>query len=268
MVASHEPPVLAAHDLTVQYGGIAALHAVSMSVRHRTIHALIGPNGAGKTTFFNAITGMATLASGSILLHGEPIGHLPVHEIARRGLARTFQNLASFGDLTVEEHLLLGRHVQTKAGWLASGLGHSKVRSEARRQKEFVREMAERLSLGEFIHTHASRLAYGDRKRVELGRALCAEPSLLLLDEPVAGMNPAEVESMITAIGTLTRDLDLTVILVEHDMGMVARLADYISVLDFGKLIAEGPPSEVQNNPVVVEAYVGKQGRQLFETRS
>lgn len=257
-------PALSFQGLSVRFGGVRALDDICFDVLPRTIHAVIGPNGAGKTTFFNVISGLVTPSAGEVHLHGRRIDGHSAEKIAAARLARTFQNLAVFGDLTVRQNLLLGRHLQARAGWLACGLRLPRAVREDRAQNAYAERIAELTGVADLLEAPASAISYGDRKRVEIGRALCMEPSVLLLDEPVAGMNSTETQQMSTLIESICADFELTILLVEHDMGMVMSLADTVTVLDFGKLVTTGPPTEVQTDQRVIEAYLGTAGAKTF----
>ena len=243
--------------VSVRFGAVRALSDVSFRVEPGEVHALIGPNGAGKSTMFNVLSGVYQVTSGQVRYGDTVLTSLRPHRIAKLGIARAFQNIALSGTQTVAENLMLGRHSLTKAGFLASGLRLPLATREARRHRERVREIAEFLDLGDKLETPVGVLSYGDQKRVEVARALCTEPDVLLLDEPVAGMNADETHKMAGIVLEIRHALGITVVLVEHDMGMVMSIADRVTVLDFGRLIADGTPGEVQRNDDVIRAYLG-----------
>ncbi|WP_326756567.1 ABC transporter ATP-binding protein [Streptomyces hirsutus] len=250
------PPVLDVRDVTVRFAGLVALDAVSLTVEPGTVHAIIGPNGAGKSTCFNVLSGLCRPAAGTVTLGGTELTRLAPHRIAALGVARTFQNIVTTHG-TVADNLMLGRHALTRAGFAATALRLPGAVREQRRHLARAREIAELTGLGAHFDSPVALLSYGDRKRVELARALCLEPRVLLLDEPVAGMNAAERARTAEVVGELRTELGLSIVLVEHDMGLVMRLADDVTVLDFGRSIAHGTPDEVRRDPEVLRAYLG-----------
>ena len=256
---------LEVRELTVRFAGLTAVDAVSFTVEPGSVHALIGPNGAGKSTCFNVLSGVYRATSGTVRLGTEMLTGRRPHEITRLGVGRTFQNIALPARQTVTENLLLARHLLTKSGFLSSGLRLPGAGRENRRHLARVQEIAEFVGIADVLDTPTGLLPYGVQKRVELARALALEPRLLLLDEPVAGLNADESATMAEAILGVRDELGLSVLIVEHNMGLVMGIANRITVLDFGRRIADGAPAEIQRDPAVIRAYLGT-GREDTDT--
>ncbi|WP_029894515.1 ABC transporter ATP-binding protein [Desulfohalovibrio reitneri] len=251
--------LLEADKLTLTFKGIAALLDVGFSVDEGSIASLIGPNGAGKTSLLNCVSGRYTPDSGSISLKGRDLLAVPAHKRTRLGLSRTFQNIALFRGLSVLDNLMVGRHARMEYGLLAGILYAGRARRLEDAHRERVERVIDFLGLSAHRHQPAGRLPYGVQKRVELGRALAADPELILLDEPMAGMNLEETEEMARYILDINEEWGVTVFLVEHDMGVVMDISDKVVVLDFGQKLAEGTPAEVQRDEAVVAAYLGSE---------
>ena len=242
--------------LTRRYAGLVAVDGVTMAVAPGTIHAVIGPNGAGKTTLFNMVSGLVTPSAGTLALDGTDITAAPTHVRAARGIGRTFQNIRIFGAMTVLENALTGLHARPVPGVVATLLRRPAFRAYERVAVAQARAALAQAGLQDRADLPASALSYGDQRRLEIARAIVARPRLLLLDEPAAGLNPAETAALAILVRAI-RDAGTTVLLVEHDMGFVMDISDRVTVLNFGRLIYEGPPAAVRAEPVVIEAYLG-----------
>ena len=249
--------ILEIHDVSKSFGGVQAVSKVSLDVPTGSIMAIIGPNGAGKTTVLNMISGFYHPDRGRILFEGHDITHLAPSAIAARRIARTFQNIALFAGMTVLDNIMLGRHVLMKSGVLASFAYWGFAQKEEVAHRKRVEDIIDFLKIQDLRRRPTGSLAYGLRKRVELGRALALDPKLLLLDEPMGGMNQEEKEDMARFVLDVNEELGTTIILIEHDMGVVMDISDRVAVLDMGQKIAEGTPDEVRVNPAVVKAYLG-----------
>jgi branched-chain amino acid transport system ATP-binding protein len=249
-------PILSIKGVNKRFGGLQALSEVALEIQPGQIYGLIGPNGAGKTTFFNVITGLYTPDSGSFVLDGVPYEPTAVHEVAKAGIARTFQNIRLFGDMTALENVMVGRHIRTKAGFFGAVLRLKSERAEEAAIRQRSMELLEYVGIAKYADYSARTLSYGDQRRLEIARALATEPKLLALDEPAAGMNATEKLTLRALLDNIRRD-GKTILLIEHDVKLVMGLCDRMTVLDYGKQIAEGLPTEVRANKAVIEAYLG-----------
>lgn len=251
-------PVVEFKDVELSFAGVKALNGISFEVGEDELFAIIGPNGAGKTSIFNVLSGVYRPQKGSVTFRGDPLLGIAPHKIAAMGMARTFQNIELFSNLDVVDNLMLGRHNKLNYGWPSAVIWLGKARREEIRNRREVEEIIDFLEIEAYRHLPVGMLPYGIQKRIELGRALAMEPHLLLLDEPVAGMNSEETEDMARFILDIRSELHIPMILVEHDMGLVMDLADRVMAMDFGSPLATGLPAEIQAHPEVIRAYLGQ----------
>ena len=256
-------PILEAKHLSMNFGGLKALDQVDFDVLPGEITALIGPNGAGKTTFFNCITGIYAPTEGDIFITPpggtrHKINGLSIHKVTERGLARTFQNIRLFPDMTVLENVMIGRHCRTQAGILGALLRDNATRDEEKAIVVRSYEIIEKIGISEHVNALARNLPYGAQRRLEIARAIATDPFLLLLDEPAAGMNPQETKELEALILSIRDEGKTSILLIEHDMRLVMSLSDCVYVMDYGEMIAQGTPQEIRHNPTVIKAYLGE----------
>lgn len=258
MSASKVQPILTAENVTMRFGGVTAVSDLSLKVDEGSIVGVIGPNGAGKTTLFNVLSGFYTPQEGDVRFAGKSIRGRKPFEICRMGMARTFQNIRLSPHMSVLENVMVGCHVRRRCPWWMAPLGLPTYYKEEKAITDKARDLVEHLNLAEYMDEKAGSLPYGAQRRLEIARALATEPRLLLLDEPAAGMNPQETNELKDLVLQIRADRDLSILLIEHDMGMVMSLSDRIYVMEYGSRIAMGTPQEVRENPRVIKAYLGE----------
>ncbi|MDR1732002.1 MAG: ABC transporter ATP-binding protein [Synergistaceae bacterium] len=261
MTERHNPtPLLEVENLGIHFGGLQAVAGFGLLMNEGDLKGIIGPNGAGKTTVFNMLTGIYAPSEGSIKIRGESIAGKKIHEVTHCGIARTFQNIRLFQQLSVLDNLKIARHSSVQYSFWASLCHGPEVREEERAIEEEGLALLERLGMKDLARVRAGGLPYGMQRRLEIARALATKPSLLLLDEPAAGMNPQEVDHLAETILWVKKEFQVTILLIEHHMKLVMEICDHITVMNFGKTIAEGPPDRIKTDPTVIEAYLGKGG--------
>ena len=251
-------PLLQASGLSMRFGGLLAVNGVGMTVQEKQVVSMIGPNGAGKTTVFNCLTGFYKPTAGTILLDGEPIQGLAGHEIARKGVVRTFQNVRLFKEMTAVENLLVAQHRHLNTNFLSGLFKTPAYRKSEREAMEYAEHWLEAVDLKAFANRPAGTLAYGQQRRLEIARCMMTRPRILMLDEPAAGLNPKETEDLKALIGVLRNEHNATVLLIEHDMKLVMSISDHIVVINQGTPLADGTPEQIRDNPDVIKAYLGE----------
>jgi branched-chain amino acid transport system ATP-binding protein len=252
--------VLYADHITIRFGGLLAVNDVSFAIPPKSVISLIGPNGAGKTTFFNVLTGLYAASEGTVYLGGQDVTAVKPHKRAAMGMARTFQNIRLFNLMTAEENVMVAMHSHLRAGVLSTVFRLPRQRREEREARDAARELLNYVGIGKSEGELARNLSYGDQRRLEIARAMALKPKVLLLDEPTAGMNPQESAQFNDFVYRVRDEKNLSVLLIEHDMSVIMKISERITVLDRGNMIAEGTPDDIRNNQTVIEAYLGKTG--------